>query len=98
MLSSYILYGFVYRKQQEMKKAASLADKQSNSGPIGAKKKKRKLSLLQAGGVSGVSTTENSAESTTPPDGTSPAKIAKKEGSTEEQKPATATTIPGYHF
>ena len=77
-----------------MKKAASLADKQANGGPMGTKKKKRKLSLLQTTG-SGGGTIENSIEATTPPDGTSPAKIAKKEGSTEEQKPATATVIPG---
>ena len=74
-----------------------MADKQGNAGLLGAKKKKRKLSLLQGTSGCGPVPTENSvgAESTTPPDGTSPAKIAKKEGSTEEQKPVTATVLPG---
>ena len=80
-----------------MKKAASMAEKQGNAGLLGAKKKKRKLSLLQAPSGGGPNPTENSvgAENVTTPEGTSPAKIAKKEGSTEEQKPVTATVLPG---
>ena len=74
-----------------------MADKQGNGGLLGAKKKKRKLSLLQGPSGGGPNPTEKSVggESGTPPDGTSPAKIAKKEGSTEEQKPVTATVLPG---
>ena len=80
-----------------MKKAASMADKQGNGGLLVAKKKKRKLSLLQGPSGGGPNPTEKivGGESATPPDGASPAKIAKKEGSTEEQKPVTATVLPG---
>lgn len=88
------------RKQQELKKAALLADKQSAGGVLGARKKKRKLPLLQsqnsaADAVENDDTESNRAASLT--EEPSPAKVAKKDGSTEEQKLA-ATHHPPREF